>query len=337
MSQADPDKDSAAVGSVANICPNCHSLRLGRFCASCGQPADGHRRKVGSLLGEFVVDLFSFDSRVLRTVYALLLRPGELARAFREGRTQSYVPSVRLYMFVSLIFFLMLAYGNIAIAQFGLTVLDKKPPAAAISVGEKGAQTITVGSKAAFFAPLGVVKSDLSPEDVAALHVSLNQAFAEAGQKPSSWMDRAVLRAIDKLANDPAALNEAISLWLPRALFLLLPLFALVLTLFYIRQRKLYLFVDHLVFSLNFHSFLFVVVLAESYLSRGVTDGGASSAMLIAALFVLIGYLALAMRTFYRQSWLMTATKSVAVAASYAIFVLLPAFVGVLAMGVFYG
>ena len=60
------------------------------------------------------------------------------------------------------------------------------------------------------------------------------------------------------LAADPAALNGPLTTWMPRALFLLLPLYALLLALFHIRRRKRFYFVDHLVFSLSIHTFTFV-------------------------------------------------------------------------------
>ena len=62
------------------------------------------------------------------------------------------------------------------------------------------------------------------------------------------------------LASDPAALNGPLTTWIPRVLFLLLPLYALLLALFYVRQRKKFYLVDHFVFSLNFHTFAFALL-----------------------------------------------------------------------------
>jgi len=62
-------------------------------------------------------DIASFDSRILRTAIALFAQPGELSLAFHEGRTQRYVPAVRLYLFISLIFFLFLSITSTAILQ----------------------------------------------------------------------------------------------------------------------------------------------------------------------------------------------------------------------------
>ena len=85
-------------------CTNCAAPLIGPYCAACGQPIETHRRSVFVLLHDFVKDIASFDSRILRTARALLFKPGELPLAFREGRTQPYVPAVRLYLFVSLLF-----------------------------------------------------------------------------------------------------------------------------------------------------------------------------------------------------------------------------------------
>src|SRR5271170_3399451 len=105
-------------GGKVSPCSNCAAPLIGPFCAACGQPIETHRRSVFVLLHDFVKDVASFDSRILRTVRALLFQPGELPLAFREGRTQRYVPAVRLYLFVSLAFFLILGFTRIAIVQF---------------------------------------------------------------------------------------------------------------------------------------------------------------------------------------------------------------------------
>src|SRR6185312_7910290 len=104
-------------GQQVHPCPNCTKPMIGAYCAVCGQERDTHRRSVWGLIRLLVIDVVSFDSRILRTGYALVTKPGELALAFREGRTQRYLPALRLYLFVSLIFFLILGVTNIAIMQ----------------------------------------------------------------------------------------------------------------------------------------------------------------------------------------------------------------------------
>src|SRR5271168_3995063 len=137
-------------GGKVGPCTNCGSPMMGAYCGVCGQPVETHRRSVFTLLHDFVKDIASFDSRILRTARALLFQPGELSLAFREGRTQRYVPAVRLYLFVSLIFFLTLSFAGIAILQLALMstsqrfVQDKNHN---VFVVKNGARELVAGFK----------------------------------------------------------------------------------------------------------------------------------------------------------------------------------------------
>ena len=54
---------------------------------------------------------------MLRTGYALVLKPGRLTRAYLEGRRARYVSPFKLYLFMSLIFFFALFYSGLAVFQ----------------------------------------------------------------------------------------------------------------------------------------------------------------------------------------------------------------------------
>src|SRR5690348_3003487 len=116
----------AREGVLVITCPNCGVPLIGDYCAVCGQEKDVHRRSVAGILHDFFEDMLNFDSRIVRTVFALLVEPGEIAIAFREGRTRRYVPALRLYFFVTLIFFLLLSATNLAIIQLELTATPAK-------------------------------------------------------------------------------------------------------------------------------------------------------------------------------------------------------------------
>ncbi|MCY3883795.1 MAG: DUF3667 domain-containing protein [Gammaproteobacteria bacterium] len=55
-------------------------------------------------------EIFEADSRLLRTLRALFLRPGLLAQAFARGRRAHYVSPFRLYLFASLLYFLVVSF-----------------------------------------------------------------------------------------------------------------------------------------------------------------------------------------------------------------------------------
>ena len=57
-------------------------------------------------LGEAAEVFTHADSRLWRTIAPLLFRPGFLTQQFLQGRRASYLPPFRLYIVVSLLFFL---------------------------------------------------------------------------------------------------------------------------------------------------------------------------------------------------------------------------------------
>jgi hypothetical protein len=353
-------------GGRVSPCKNCAAPVLGAFCAECGQPTDVHRRSVLHLLHDLFKDVASFDSRILRTVIALFARPGELSLAFHEGRTQRYVPAVRLYLFVSLIFFLFLSVTSTAILQLELTttshryftngsgqIFEEKngvtEPVGGLKAdkngnvfadtGEGGPRVLVYGmmadgkvsnnlsAKAFFFAPVRKPHAQLSAGIQSVLEREHAQLTLLAfGTSFTSWLENHINRMLRTLAVNPTAINGPLTEWIPRVLFVLLPVFAVVLALLYWRQRKDYYFVDHLVFSLNMHSFAFAMILVAVILGRLITGGTAAEIALLAIAF----YLFLAMKRFYRQGWVWTAVKFALVSFVYGAFFLAPALLGIL-------
>jgi hypothetical protein len=298
----------AATPAVAALsCANCHAPLTGPFCAACGQKRESGHRSVGHLLRALVEDMISFDSRILRTARALMLRPGELTRAFHEGRTQPYVPAVRLYLFVSLLFFLILSVTGLAPMQFA---------------AERGAAGIE--PTILFFAPL-------QPPSAVAPLKNLGKELQSEGIDvgAGSVVGQGMADITQKLFANPAALNATMTEWIPRVLFGLLPLFALLLQLVYWSQRRTFYFVDHLVFSLNLHSFGFALLLLGALAAQVLP---AVPLLVVAALAL---HMFLAMRVVYRQGWLATGVKFAAVGGVYVLFFLMPAFIGIILMAMF--
>ncbi len=306
-------------------CGNCAAPVLGKYCGQCGQAVETHRRSVLHLLHDLIKDIASFDSRILRTVRALFLEPGELPAAFREGRTQRYVPPIRLYLFVSLIFFLFLSLTGTAIVQ-----LELRPPTGHHAAGESGAADESrepggdLDWKAYFFTHTLTARPQL-PAGVNQV-VDRDKASLVRAAKPED--SRRLIRMLEVLASEPAAINRPLTDWIPRILFILLPAFALVLALFYVRQGKDFFFVDHLVFSLDLHSFIFAAILIAIILGQFLDRG----LVLLVTLCAIWLYLILAMRRFYRQGWGWTLAKFFLVSAVYGIFFLLPAVAGIFAV-----
>jgi Protein of unknown function (DUF3667). len=356
----------AQKGGTAPACPSCGKPMIGPFCAICGQPRNTHRRSLKLLVHDLVKDIASFDSRILRTSRALLFVPGELPNAFRDGRTQPYVPAVRLYLFVSLLFFLFLSVTGIGLLQINLTAQHyrlvhdaagnvykehdgKRDLLEGFKSDAHGAVTVAGAVDAsAGDAPLvadGRKQTDLTsslsffkPRHAAAqvsaadLDDALKDTKIEVNTngKRQSGMEAAIRATMSKLRSDPGALNEPMSIWVPRVLFVLLPLFAVLLALFYRRQRKDFLFVDHLVFSLTMHTFAFVTLIGAAALAQVMS----ATWVLNALLLVVAVYFFLSLKRFYRQGWWKTSIKFASMSLVYFLFFLIPALVFVLVASV---
>lgn len=352
-------------GDRTSKCANCGAPVTHFYCPSCGQERDTHRRSVWGLLRHLVEEIAGFDSRILRTLWALVAQPGELSVAFREGRTRRYVPALRLYLFMSLIFFVSLSATGIALLQLELAIHNqnklvtdshhnvivvqggRRSPMKHFTADDKGnvyfaapgvSRRLISGLKADgsihydvrtiphFFSRIGAIKVDSRTESKVLERVEKD---TKIGDNINSPLGRSIMQHVAQilkaLATNPAAVNGPLTEWIPRILFILLPMFALILAGFYWRQRKQYYFVDHLVFSLNYHTFGFALLLVAAALAQVMSENNVASIVS----FGLGLYLFLAMKRFYGQGWFWTTVKFASIGFVYLCF-LLPTLVTIL-------
>ena len=88
-------------------CENCGNEVSQRYCGACGQRLDAPVHSLWHFSQIATEDLTHADSRVWRTLWALLAKPGHLTREFLAGRRARYLPPVRLYLVLSVVFFLV--------------------------------------------------------------------------------------------------------------------------------------------------------------------------------------------------------------------------------------
>jgi len=91
-------------------CQNCGAALWDAYCASCGQPGRSPIGSVRTFAAHTLDQVASLDSRLLRTIRALFLRPGLLTREYLDGRRVRYTQPVQLYLIAAAIFFLMASY-----------------------------------------------------------------------------------------------------------------------------------------------------------------------------------------------------------------------------------
>jgi len=100
---------------------------------------------------------------------------------------------------------------------------------------------------------------------------------------------------------------------IPVTMFLILPMFAFLLKLFYIRRNRL--FVEHMVFTLHIHSFIFFLLAIAFcvYMFANQKD-----AMWVAFILQAL-YVFLAFKNVYKQSWIKTFIKFLGIGFFYTL------------------
>ena len=93
-------------------CLNCGEVLTGQHCSHCGQRATVRVLSLWGMLRDVLGDLTNFDSRLWRTLVPLAFRPGLLTQDFLRGRRASYTPPFRMYLILSVAFFLLAQLGN---------------------------------------------------------------------------------------------------------------------------------------------------------------------------------------------------------------------------------
>ena len=89
-------------------CLNCQATLYGRYCHVCGQENLEPKETVWHLVTHFFNDITHFDGKFFSTVKYLMRKPGFLSAEYVAGRRASYLNPIRLYVFTSAIFFLIL-------------------------------------------------------------------------------------------------------------------------------------------------------------------------------------------------------------------------------------
>lgn len=113
------DRDKVPNENQSETCFSCGSEITGLYCKDCGQKNDDYRRSIFSLAKEGVASVFSLDSRMWQTWFALLLKPGRVAREYANGKRTKWSSPIRIYLAMSLLLF-----GYLAMTQTQIVSLD---------------------------------------------------------------------------------------------------------------------------------------------------------------------------------------------------------------------
>lgn len=264
-----------------SLCQNCSAPLTGPFCAACGQHDVDYHRGFHHLFHDLLENVFHFEGKFFVTVAWLLAKPGRITLEFIAGRRASQLNPLRFYIFVSVMFFLgvsLLNHGHLV----DIPRKDVDQLQLDLNKNVKQVRDLTSDFTAEEKAELIRRLAESAKTDGKLLQHrdAVISAIRAAREKPplpvvgvplrkgpktkvridrSSWLGQ---RLGEKLTSGELTVSDmwdAIEHRIPTLLFLGVPLFALLLKIFYIRSGKFY--VEHLIFSLHLHTWLFLVIM----------------------------------------------------------------------------
>ncbi|QHT70037.1 DUF3667 domain-containing protein [Rhodocytophaga rosea] len=329
-------------------CQNCHYPLLENYsyCPNCGQENSDKLVSFTTLAAEVVNNYIAYDSRLGRTIIPFLFKPGLLTNEFIAGKRIKYMHPLRLYFIVS--FFYFLIFSIVVSSQINVNEPafrfggDVKVPSAdslnreigneistglleseALSGEEKHIadsivknlpkSQVVVPEKTDTGAVIRSGEKDVNLDKLVKTPGITPEQILDSLDQEKSWLNLLLAKQGIKLANEKG--NTIVNYLISKAslmMFLLLPFFALILKLFYIRTKRLY--IEHIIFTLHIHTFLFfilsVALLIDYFWPNGLI-------FTLSGILVFV-YFLLSFRSVYHQGWFKTLLKMFILFISYA-------------------
>ena len=220
-------------------CKNCGNVLHSQYCSVCGQFAHLDNRPFGESLAFYLEHHYGLDHKLGSTLYNLFFRPGFLTKEYMAGRIARHVHPFKLYFFASILLF------GVAI---NFTPLSKEN----MKHGNEMAIKESSPTDSAKATPIATKTTKQKEVDT--------KAVAKEDDDESSSFDDMLDRLSDKnlKGKTNGEVAEMFVHNLSISVLLLMPIFALLLKLFYIRRKQYYM--SHLIHSIHLHSVLFILL-----------------------------------------------------------------------------
>lgn len=361
-------------------CENCGAPLTGEFCAKCGQHAIDYRRSLFRVLIDAADSFFNWDTKFLKSVGLLLVRPWKLTNDFNAGRRARYVHPLRLYLLASIAFFLLARTINLeSKGPIQLSAEDRaelssnlgkltgpdsvlspeqreKVDAARVKLSQ-GEGALTEAEHDQIKEALGAfLKSSLrkrfKPEERAKLKSAIER-IPEAPEPPAppqpadqsivpaapdiptatpkpkkkgglhfkmdeegktkspfeAWLEGRIKEKVGEDGTKGGLFLDTLRSNIPAMMLCCIPLFAFVLKILYFAKKRFY--VEHLVYALHIHTFLYVGVIVTALLTMAANRWLPGLSGLIIGLFscAIFVQIFLSIRRVYGQGWFLSAFK----------------------------
>ncbi|MES2652327.1 MAG: DUF3667 domain-containing protein [Bacteroidota bacterium] len=134
-------------------CLNCGAHVEKHYCSDCGQPNLELNEGFWQFISHSIAHYFHFDNKFFQTLAPLLTKPGKVTLDYLAGKRARYINPVSMYIFVSIVYFL------VAIEPKKIIVKDEKKEAAKFQK-----QKATIDSLQKKLAETGLVNDEIIKE-----------------------------------------------------------------------------------------------------------------------------------------------------------------------------
>jgi hypothetical protein len=298
-------------------CPNCENSfnRNYDYCPHCGQRNKELNLSFRYFVVDFISSSFNLDSKIFTTLRVLIFTPGKIATEFLSGKRTMYIPPVRLYLIISLVYFTLLSLIDADIVKIKETGDEPETVSDTIQtlIDTSGSHSIDTSILIQSHDTLKSSKVEEEPAIITMDNIGELGELIENENDSSNleedergWFDRFLIDRAKKLDSEEGKreFQSLIRKYISIGMFVLMPVTALIFFLLFYRGT---FYLQHLVFVLYLQSMMYLLFtslnLIELVFSNTIMD-------IIGALLFL-SILLIWIKRFYLISWGKTLWKSI--------------------------
>lgn len=319
-------------------CKNCGTELKGMYCHNCGQYALDIRQPFWKYLLQYFENVYQFDTKIWSTLWLLFRRPGFLTKEFNAGKIASYVHPMRLFMCITLLFFIYFFFvlndkvDNVLENNVQTTTiideLEASPDKTELSdsfvkdtVVALTADISVLEKYPEIFQILESGKTDGRHAGDDTVKVRMPSVYLDDFEHKGVWHGTGLYGESDMDESNIALFKDGVigilSGYAPLYALLLVPFMGFLLKLLYRRKHRRYM--EHLAYSLHWGSFFyiitaFLILAGELWQYAGVP---AWSFLILTLL-----YTAVSLHQVYGNGWIKTIFKTLILLFIYFFIIL---------------
>ena len=266
-----------------NDCLNCGATVHGKFCGNCGQENIDLHESFWHFISHSIGHYFHFDTKFFNTIVPLITKPGQLTLDYIEGKRTRYLQPISMFIFISIAYFLITPFlhpkekvkeldnkiVNINTIQTlseykkGLSILPEQLKDISLKQINKGQieyfRSLTKERQNQITDSLNKIAS--KQKNSSEIKELINDLKNKGGLIESKNQSRKT-----QIENSDLYTNkEILKKYGPKVFFVLTPIFAFFLMKNFRKDKKYY--VEHVIFTVHFHSFTFITLLVNSLIN----------------------------------------------------------------------